>query len=174
MSAPLAEAMRVIVTGAANPTGAALCKALAKAGHQVRAFGIPAGEDPFHDAAIEPYPGDIATGGSVEPVAAECQVFVHASSLDAVGDDRQAHAVKVERGTRYARYSAERELVSQFIAVFPANPARGFGDVQKQAEEHVRATRKIVPHFLLHVASPDEAVRQVLATVGKAVVTAKA
>lgn len=175
LSRPLARAMRVLVTGAANPHGAAVCKALAKSGHTVRAFGIPAGEDPFHGAAnIECYPGDVATGGSVEPVASECQAFVHASNLDDPGEDKAAHAVKVERGTRYARYSAERELVSSFVALFPATPPRGFGDAFKQAEAHVAATRKIVPHTLLHVASPDEAVQQVQAALARVPVAAKA
>lgn len=167
--------MRVVVTGAANPFGAAVCQALAKAGHTVRAFGIPAGEDPFHGVAnIECYPGDIATGGSVEPVAAECQAFVHCSNLDPVGEDKAAHAVHVERGTRYARYSAERELVSSFLALFPASPARGWGEVLKQAEAHVAATRKLVPHAILHVATPQEAVQQVQAALSRVVVTAKA
>lgn len=153
--------MRVLVTGAANPFGAALCKALADEGHAVRAFGIPAGEDPFHDPRIEVYPGDIANGGSVEPVASECKVLVHAANLDAPVGDAAAHAVHVEAGTRYARYAAERELVEHFIALFPAGAPRGLGKVLKQAEQHVVATRKIVPHHLLHVATPDEAVRQV-------------
>ena len=167
--------MRVVVTGAANPFGSAICKALAKNGHDVRAFGIPAGEDPFHGTpGISCFPGDIATGGSVEPVAAECQAFVHASNLDAAGADRTAFAVHVERGTRYARYSAERELVSMFVALFPASPPRGLGDVVKKAEAHVAGTRKIVPHTMLHVATPDEAVKQVTGALAKVVVAAKA
>lgn len=152
--------MRVLVTGAANPFGAALCKALAEDGHAVRAFGIPPGEDPFHDHRIEVYPGDVATGGSVEPVASECKVLVHAANLDAPAGDAAAHAVHVEAGTRYARYAAERELVERFIALFPAGAPRGLGKVLKQAEQHVVATRKLVPHHVLHVATPDEAVRQ--------------
>src|SRR5688572_4920208 len=103
--------MRILVTGAANPFGAALCQALAQAGHTVRAFGVPAGEDPFHGAAgIECYPGDIVTGGSIEPVAAECQAIVHAANLDEAKGDRVADSVHIEAGTRYARYGAEREL----------------------------------------------------------------
>ncbi len=167
--------MRVLVTGAANPYGAAVAKALAKSGHTVRAFGIPPGEDPFHGAAnLECYPGDIATGGSVEPVASECQAFVHCSNLDAPTGDKVADAVHFEEGTRYARFSAERELVSSFVALFPANPPRGLADVMKQAEAHVTATRKIVPHTLLHVANPDEAVKQVQAALAKVQVAAKA
>lgn len=166
--------MRVLVTGAANPFGAAVAKALAKSGHTVRAFGIPAGEDPFHTAGIEVYPGDVAIGGSVEPVAAECQAFVHCSNLDAPTGDKVADAVHYEAGTRYARFSAERELVSSFVAVFPATPPRGLGEALKQAEAHVTATRKIVPHVMLHVASPDEAVQQVQAALAKIAVVAKA
>lgn len=161
--------MRILVTGAANPFGAAVCEALAKAGHTVRAFGVPAGEDPFHgNANIECYPGDVVTGGSIEPVAAECQVVVHAANLDPVGEDRVAHAVKVEAGTRYARYGAERELVSQFIVLFPAAIPRGIGSAMHQAEAHVKATRKLVPHFLLHVVTPGEAVSQVLSILAQA------
>lgn len=160
--------MRILVTGAANPFGAAVCQALAKAGHDVRAFGIPAGEDPFPGAAnIECYPGDIVTGGSIEPVAAECQAVVHCANLDAAGADKAADVARIEAGTRYARYGAERELVQQFIALFPATVPRGFGKATAQAEAHVKATRKLVPHFLLHVATPDEAARQVIATLAK-------
>lgn len=160
--------MRILVTGAANPFGAAVCEALAKAGHTVRAFGIPAGEDPFHGAAnIECYPGDVVAGGSIEPVAVECQAIVHCANLDEPTGDRIADAVKVEAGTRYARYGAERELVSQFIALFPAAVPRGLGSAVHQAETHVKATRKLVPHVLLHVVTPEEAVRQVMATIGR-------
>lgn len=167
LSRPLAGAMRVLVTGAANPFGAALCKALADDGHTVRAFGIPAGEDPFDDPRIEVYPGDIATGGSVEPVASECKALIHAANLDPPAGDLTAHAVHVERGTRYARYAAERELVEHFVALFPAAAPRGLGKVLKQAEDHVRATRQLVPHHILHVATPDEAAQQVRATLAR-------
>lgn len=160
--------MRILVTGAANPFGAAVCEALAQAGHTVRAFGIAAGEDPFHGAAnIECYPGDVVAGGSIEPVAVECQVLVHCANLDEPTGNRVADAVKVEAGTRYARYAAERELVSQFITLFPAAIPRGLGAAVHQAETHVKATRKLVPHMLGHVAAPEEAVRQVLAAVGR-------
>jgi nucleoside-diphosphate-sugar epimerase len=173
LSALLAPAMRILVTGAANPVGAAVCEALARAGHTVRAFGIPAGEDPFHGAAnIECYPGDVVAGGSIEPVAAECQALVHAANLDAPTGDRVADAVHVEAGTRYARYAAERELVGHFIALFPAAIPRGLGPAVHQAEAHVKATRRLVPHFLLYVVTPEEAVRQVLGILAKVPVAA--
>lgn len=169
MSAPLAPAMRILVTGAANPFGAAVCRSLAHAGHTVRAFGVPAGDDPFQGAAnIECYPGDIVTGGSIEPVAAECQAIVHAANLDDPTGDRSADAVHVEAGTRYARYGAERELVQKFIALFPAAVPRGIGAAVQQAEAHVKGTRKLVPHTLLYVATPDEAARQVVAALPQA------
>ena len=167
--------MRILVTGAANPFGAAVCEALAHAGHNVRAFGVPAGDDPFHGAGnIECYPGDIVTGGSIEPVASECQVLVHAANLDEPTGDRVADSVHVEAGTRYARYGAERELVSQFIVLFPAAVPRAIGTALQQAEAHVKATRKLVPHFLVTVTTPDEAARQVLAIVAKVPVAATA
>lgn len=159
--------MRILVTGAANPFGAAVAHALAEAGHTVRAFGIPAGEDPFHDAHIECFPGELATGGSIEPVASECQVIVHCAALDAAGKDKAAHARHVEMGTMYARYSAERELVAQFIAVFPKDAPRPSAKSLQLAEAQVAATRPLVPHAILRVATPDEAAKQVVAQLGK-------
>jgi nucleoside-diphosphate-sugar epimerase len=167
LEGPLASAMRILVTGAANPHGAAVCRALADKGHTVRAFGIAPGEDPFHHPQVEAFPGDLAIGGSVEPVAAECQALVHCAAFDAPASDRAAHAFHVERGTLYARYAAERELVSQFVAVLPSSAPRGLGDAVHQAEAHVKGTRKLVPHVLLYVATPEEAVREVLASIAR-------
>lgn len=162
--------MRVLVTGAGNPFGAAVATALADDGHEIRAFGIPAGRDPFHGAAnITCFPGDLATGGSIEPVASQCEVVVHCANLDGVGDDKALDTARIEAGTRYVRYSAERELVAQFIALFPAAPARGQGAALKQAEAHVAATRKLVAHHIVHVATPQEAVQQVARLLAKPV-----
>lgn len=168
MSATVAVDVRVLVTGPLNPFGAAVAKALAADGHEVRAFGVPAGTDPFHgQGGIRVFPGDIALGGSVEPVAAECQVLVHCANLDAAGDDRSAHAVHIDSGTRYARYSAERELVSAFIALFPAQAARAYEQPLRNAEAHVVGTRKIVPHHVLRPATPADAANQVRAMVAR-------
>lgn len=165
--------MRILVTGASNPFGAAVCQALAKAGHEVRAFGVPAGADPFHGAkGISCFPGDIATGGSVEPVAAQCQAIVHCSNLDAPVGDKVADGKRIESGTRYTRFSAERELVTAFVALMPTVAPRGLGPALKQAETLVRATRAIVPHQVLAVADPAEAARQVTAALAKVAVTA--
>jgi hypothetical protein len=155
--------MRILVTGPLNPTGKAVVEALAGAGHVVRAFGIPPGEDPFQDPNVEVFPGEIGLNGSVEPVAAECQAIVHCAPLDKPGKDRMAFAGHVEKGTLYARYAAERELVSAFIALFPAEPARGWGKAMDQAKAHVQATRKVVPQKVLTVVDTDAAVRGVLA-----------
>ena len=130
--------MRVLVTGPLNPVGRAVVEALAADGHQVRAFGIPPGERPFAAANVEAYPGWVEVGGSLEPVAVECQALVHCSSLDEPGKDKAAHAVKVERGTLYARYAAERELVGAFVCVLPDEPGRAWGKVVEQ--ERARAT----------------------------------
>src|SRR5688572_12972485 len=104
--------MRVLVTGPGNDFGKQVCEALSKAGHQVRAFGLPAGTNPFsHLGNVEIYPGVVEIGGSVEPVACECQAIVHCSNLDAPAKDgtAQAHAVHIAQGSLYVRYAAERE-----------------------------------------------------------------
>lgn len=172
LQGPLASAMRILVTGAANPYGAAVCRALADLGHTVRAFGIAPGEDPFHHPQVEPFAGDLAVGGSVEPVAAECQALVHCAAFDDAVPGGQSQSFHVERGTLYARYAAERELVAQFIAVMPSAAPRGLGAAVKQAETHVQGTRKLVPHVLLHVATPEEAARQVAASIARLPVAA--
>lgn len=164
--------MRVLVTGAGNPFGAAVANALAEAGHEVRAFGVPAGAPAFANAGIATFPGDLATGGSMEPVAAQCQAIVHCANLDASSGDKARDTARIEAGTRYARYCAERELVSKFIAAFPSVATRGSAAALKQAEAHVAATRAIVPHHILHVADGEELVRQVTVLLGKIAVPA--
>jgi len=147
--------MRVLVTGPLNPVGDACVRALADAGHEVRAFGVPPGTTPFGDLhAVACYPGDVATGGSVEPVAAECQAIVHAASLDAPTKDRQAHAVKVERGTRYTRFSAERELVERFLCILPQSPDPAYMAAVDAAEAHAKGTLK-VPVTILRATARD-------------------
>lgn len=154
--------MRVLVTGATNAHGKAIVEALLQAGHQVRAFGVPVGEQPFGELDVECFPGRVEIGGSVEPAAAECQMLIHAANLDAPGRDDRAHAFHLERGTLYARYAAERELVQKFIALFPSETPRKWQAVLVQAESHVKATRTIVPHQILRVGEPADAATQVL------------
>lgn len=160
--------MRILVTGAANPYGAAVARAAADAGHDVRAFGIPAGKDPFHDARIACFPGLLASGGSIEPVASQCEAIVHCSAFDAMGKDKVASGVQLSKGTMYARYSAERELVSQFIAVFPTQPARALSAAVQASQAEVAATRKIVPHVILRASTPEDAAKQAVAQLAKA------
>lgn len=164
--------MRVLVTGAGNPFGAAVANALADAGHEVRAFGVPADAAAFANANIATFPGDLATGGSMEPVAAQCQAIVHCANLDPASGDKARDAARIEAGTRYARYCAERELVSKFIVAFPAAATRGAAAALKQAEAHAAATRPLVPHHILHVADAQELVQQVTALVNKIAVAA--
>lgn len=137
--------MRILVTGPLNPVGRAVVTELAKQGHQVRAFGVEPGTDPFHGMAnVECYPGWVWVGGSLEPVASEVRALIHCAPLDAPGDDRAAHTALLEKGTLYARYAAERELVGAFVVAFPASPGR-FTKVVAQARAHVEGTRQLVP-----------------------------
>jgi hypothetical protein len=151
--------VRVLVTGPLNPVGHAVAMALAGDGHQVRAFGVPPGTDPFHgDTRIECYPGWLHVGGSLEPVLAECQALVHCATLDEPGEDRQAHAVHIERGTLYTRYAAEREPVGAFLAVFPASPGRLWGKAIDQAKAHVAGTHRLVPTTVVESDDADAVV----------------
>jgi len=161
--------MRILVTGPLNPVGAAVARALAHAGHTVRAFGVPVGEDPFQDPRIECFPGDVATGGSIEPVAVECQAVVHAAPLDE-GADRHALAVRIERGTLYARYGAERELVGRFVVLLPESPVRGTGNAVDLAEAAAKGTKALVPTTVLRASDrdPEAAAHQVADLFGKA------
>lgn len=137
--------MRILVTGPLNPVGRAVVLGLARQGHQVRAFGVPAGTAPFKGVAnVECYPGHLQVGGSMEPVASECRAVVHCAPLDEPGEDKAAHTARIEKGTLYARYAAERELVGAFVVAFPASPGR-FGKPLAQARAHVEGTRQLVP-----------------------------
>lgn len=145
--------MRVLVTGPLNPVGRAVVRGLAAQGHQVRAFGVEPGADPFHGLAnVECYPGWVHVGGSLEPVASECRAIVHCAPLDEPGADRQAHALLLERGTLYARYAAERELVGAFVVALPT-PGRLWSKVVAQARAHAQGTRPMVPTRI--VDGPD-------------------
>lgn len=161
--------MRILVTGPLNPVGRAVATALAGDGHQVRAFGVEAGGDPFRgDPRIECYPGWLRVGGSLEPVASECQALVHCGALDAPGKDRQAHAVHIEKGTLYARYAAEREPVGAFIAVFPPGAGRAWGKAVDQARAHVAGTHRLVPTTVVESDDPDTVVAEVRAAIARA------
>jgi NAD(P)-dependent dehydrogenase (short-subunit alcohol dehydrogenase family) len=164
----LGRGVRILVTGSRNPVGRAVALALAKDGHQVRVFGIEPGSTPFQDSRIECYPGWLHVGGSLEPVLSECQALIHCANLDAPGDDKQAHAVHLERGTLYARYAAEREPVGAFVAVFPPSPGRTWGKAVAAAREHVEGTRRLVPTTVVESDDPDTVVAEARAAIARA------
>jgi uncharacterized protein YbjT (DUF2867 family) len=155
--------MRILVTGPANPVGAAVVRALAAAGHEVRAFGVPPGRDPFGLPGIAIFPGRIDLGGSLEPVASECQAIVHCAALDAIAGSKAHRALVLENGALFARYAAERELVQRLVVVLPAQPDKADAEAIARAEARVKATRPTVPVTLLRAASPEAAARDVLA-----------
>ncbi|HUR61071.1 MAG TPA: hypothetical protein VM286_01735 [Candidatus Thermoplasmatota archaeon] len=152
--------MRILVTGPANPVGDAVVRALAQAGHEVRAFGLPPGHDPFGMRGVSVFAGRIDLGGSLEPAAAECQALVHCALFDAPEGSKAHRAMVLENGTLFARYAAERELVQRLVAVFPEGKE---GAGLARAEAHVRATRPTVPYALVRAATPEAAAREVLA-----------
>lgn len=161
--------MRILVTGPLNPVGQAVVAWLAGEGHQVRAFGTdPAEADPFAGQAnVESYPGWAEVGGSLEPDMSECQALIHCASLDAPAEDQQAHAVHIERGTLYARYAAERELVGAFVVVLPPAPGRVWGKVVSAARDHAKGTRN-VPTVLVESEDPDTVIEAVKGALAKA------
>jgi nucleoside-diphosphate-sugar epimerase len=155
--------MRVLVTGPTNTVGAAVVRALASAGHEVRAFGVEPGADPFRLPNVAVFPGRVDLGGSMEPAASECQALVHCALFDAVPGSKTHRAMVMENGTLFARYTAERELVQRFVAVFPAQGDKADAQAFARAEAHVRATRPAVPYATLRAASPEAAAKEVLA-----------
>lgn len=146
--------MRIVVTGPLNPVGRAVVKELAQRGHDVRAFGVEAGSNPFAGIAnVQCFPGWVQVGGSLEPVASEARAVIHCSPLDDAGDDKRAHAAKLEKGTLYARYAAERELVGAFVVALPSG--RVWSKVTAQARAHVEGTRKLVPTRVVEGGDAD-------------------
>jgi len=160
--------MRVLVTGSENGFGHAIVEALAAAGHQVRAFGVAAGKNAFPGLAnVECYPGQVELGGSIEPVACECQAIVHCANLDEPGKDARAHAIHIEKGTLYTRYAAERELVAQLVYVAPWSPGRKWADALTKADAQIEGARVAHTTIRADAANPAGAVEQVLQAIGK-------
>lgn len=162
--APSAGPMRILVTGAGNPTGRAIVAALLEAGHQVRVFGDAASAiAPFEGRGeVSHFPGDLRIAGSIEPALSERQALVHAACCDEPGKDRLQHAIKVERGTLYARYGAEREQVDHFIHVAPAAPGRAFALAQANALKAVGGLQGTLRRTVVKAAAPQEAAAAVL------------
>ncbi len=157
--------MRVVVTGAGNPYGAAIVEALQKEGHMVRLFGGSAElSQRFPEAQW--HAGDLSTIGSIEPVLAEREVLVHAACMDAPGRDKVAHAIHIERGTLGCKYGAERELVEQFIHITPAAPDRTYSVALARAVGIVESCRTVATHVVL-AADPAQTAADVIAAMGK-------
>lgn len=140
--------MRVLVTGATNAYGQAIVKELAAAGHKVRAFGVDAGDDRFAGVEnVKSFPGWIEVAGSIEPVLAERQAVVHAACLDPVPrgrDGKRKAAVRIEKGTLFTVYGAEREQVDHFIHLTPAGPDKTWAPLQQAAVDRVHKLRGII------------------------------
>ncbi len=166
--------MRALVTGAGNPTGEAIVRALLKDGHNVRLFGGgPELQERFAGVGsgeVRWHPGRLQIGGSIEPVLSQREVLIHCANLDVYGKrvakaERHDAAIQIERGTLYTRYGAEREMVDVFIHLEPT-PQKGdsFAKVQEHATAHVRATRGATQVEVVSAdpAKPDPTVARVL------------
>lgn len=154
--------MRVVVTGAGNPQGAAIVDAMVEKGYSVRIFGVEADVAARWGDKVQWFPGHVATVGSIEPVLAEREVLVHAAGLDEPGKDKQAHAFHIERSTLGARYGAERELLDQFIHIAPAAGAKGvYQAIQEGAIQTVQATRR-VDAIVVHAREPAATAAEVI------------
>ena len=157
--------MRILVTGAGNPFGKAVVGLLLRDGHQVRVFGDDeAVIAPFAGlGTVHWYPGDVRVGGSIEPALSEREALVHVSGLDAAGKDLKAHATKVERGTLYARYGAEREQVDHFVHVTPSGEVpRAFRAAHANALAAARGLRGTINLTVVEASFPDQVARDVL------------
>lgn len=137
--------MRVLVTGATNAYGQAIVLELAAHGHHVRAFGVDPEDDRFDDLEnVKTFPGWVETGGSIEPVLAEREALVHAACLDPVPkgrDGKRRAAVRIQQGSLYTRYAAEREQVDHFVHVTPAEPDRTWKKLQEEAVAEAEKVR---------------------------------
>ena len=150
--------MRALVTGASNPVGQAIVKELAANGYHVRAFGTT--ED--FGENVKSFPDWVEVGGSIEPALAEREALIHAACLDEV-KDKNKYAVRLDRGTRYTVYGAEREQVSHFVYVRPAiNKVNSI--VMEQADAHVASLRGDINVGTVDASTPETTAKAVLAT----------
>lgn len=168
--------MRVVVTGAGNPYGNAIARALLQRGDMVRLFAVgPEVAQGLEDAVAEGavlqwHAGDIDTLGSIEPVLSEREVLVHAACLDPPGRNKVAHAVMIERGTLGCKYGAERELVDQFIHVAPVPSSRDrFRKAQERARQVVESCRKVQTAIVEATDDPEETAQRVVEVIAKGV-----
>ncbi|MHB8633636.1 MAG: Rossmann-fold NAD(P)-binding domain-containing protein [Thermoplasmatota archaeon] len=163
--------MRILVTGAGNPFGRAIVRALVKRGDRVRIFGDgPESAAPFEGlgpGSVAWYPGDVASAGSIEPALSERQALVHASGLDVATTDRKRDRIHIESGARYARYGAEREQVDDFVLVTPAQPERAFVKAHEAAIREVALLRGTIQHAIVTAKDPDSAASEVAALLGR-------
>ncbi len=167
--------MRALVTGAGNPTGEAIVRALLTDGHDVRLFGGgPELQERFEGVGkgqVRWHPGRLQVGGSIEPVLSQREVLIHCANLDVYGKrvpkaERHDAAVQIERGTLYTRYGAEREMVDVFIHIEPtAQKGDAFAKLQQQATEHVKGTRGVGQTEILTAdpSDPDGTMKKVVA-----------
>ncbi|MGB0652717.1 MAG: hypothetical protein ACPGQL_05905 [Thermoplasmatota archaeon] len=165
--------MKALLTGASNPHGRAIAEALLSAGHDVRLFGGEPGDlDGLEGLGgqVRWHPGQLEVGGSIEPVLSQREVLIHAANLDVLHQkvkDKHAAAVRIERGTLYTRYGAEREMVDLFVHVAPAGGDKVWGQVQEQATAHAKAARGVEVTVVNAAADPAATAKAVMDAVGK-------
>lgn len=119
---------QILVTGGAGRIGSQVCRLLAAARHQVRAFDLPAAS--FDAVAgvpsIEPVPGELTDPASVGAAVAGVDVVVHlAALLPPVSQRERAHTLAVNvGGTRtlieamHTRAPAARLVFSSSVVVY--------------------------------------------------------
>lgn len=149
--------MRALVTGVTNPTGQAIVKELAANGFQVRAFGT---SEDFGEN-VKSFPGWVDTAGSIEPVLAEREAVIHASCLDEI-KDKAKFAVRLERGTMYTVFGAEREQVHHFVYVRP-EITKVNQLVMEQADALVAGIRGDINVKTINASGPESTAKAVLA-----------
>ena len=118
--------MKVLVTGGSGVVGRSAITALVERGHTVRLLSRGAAEDvKAWSAAVDAWPGDVASPASIEGAADGCDAVVH---LVAIVEEHPPEStferVNVE-GTRVVLFEATRAGVKRFIHVSSLGAERG-------------------------------------------------
>jgi nucleoside-diphosphate-sugar epimerase len=134
------QPMRIFVTGGTGYIGAALCRRLAAAGHELAALVRPTSATAeLEDLGVELHTGDITDRYSMRPGMSGADWVVHAAAeLDFTAPSERIHRINVDGSANVAslawKLGVGRVLAVSSIARFGGSPADGSAATEESPE----------------------------------------